>query len=505
MVYIKLTEEEKNRRKQERKEKRDLIKNEKKEEKINKKYISRDEQQLKREKELLKNKLDNDTIILTYKIKLKPQLNKKNDNYWFNFLMKIKKYLKVSKKIINYLLTLPVDKRKFITTDDDIVKNLRYFKVTQKYYDWKNKTNKIIKKKDKLSTAIISQSIRKYGRNEKLKKINNMTLIINTNPQKVKIKNKDDDVKIYDHSSILYDEKTNTLNIKPLDLILKWKPPSDVILKKINQVEINEKYCYVCITAKKIKDDTKYNNIIGFDFNLKPTLVCSSTGKFMGANIVDERKKFKAMRTRWQKQRKLWKVKEMGDKEYRVMNDRNHKLSNQMLKYAKIQKANISVENLIGIRNQSLRPGLFKYFLNSWQFYTLRMFLTYKAEYKYGDMRVVAINPAYTSQECSNCGERNKTMTKDYHCHSCNLKEHRDINAAINIAKRGEDRINILKKIERKYKFIKLVEKLNPNINPKIKKTGYEYTKLTIKKKIFLVMLESILATERFPQFQHLG
>jgi transposase len=90
---------------------------------------------------------------------------------------------------------------------------------------------------------------------------------------------------------------------------------------------------------------------------------------------------------------------------------------------------------------QKQKSGNFKYFLNSWQFYTLRMFITYKAEYKYQSMQVVAINPAYTSQNCSRCHSRNKTMTKDYKCSNCNLKEHRDINAAKNIAQRGRNRI----------------------------------------------------------------
>ena len=85
-------------------------------------------------------------------------------------------------------------------------------------------------------------------------------------------------------------------------------------------------------------------------------------------------------------------------------------------------------------------------------------------------MQIVAIDPRYTSQECSKCGKRNKTKTKEYHCKECKLKEHRDINAAINIAKRGIDRIlqikieehkYKLKKIEKKYKNIKELKKNN--------------------------------------------
>ncbi len=37
------------------------------------------------------------------------------------------------------------------------------------------------------------------------------------------------------------------------------------------------------------------------------------------------------MRSRWQKQGKLWKVKEMGNKEQRVMNEKNHKLAREIM------------------------------------------------------------------------------------------------------------------------------------------------------------------------------
>lgn len=65
-----------------------------------------------------------------------------------------------------------------------------------------------------------------------------------------------------------------------------------------------------------------------------------------------------------------------------------------------------------------------------------RMFLTLLA-YKAADAgkRVVKINPAYTSQNCSRCGNRHKVKLSDrvYHCPSCGLQLNRDINAARNI------------------------------------------------------------------------
>jgi putative transposase len=53
--------------------------------------------------------------------------------------------------------------------------------------------------------------------------------------------------------------------------------------------------------------------------------------------------------------------------------------------------------------------------------------------------RVVAVQPQYTSQECSDCGERvPKSLSLRTHvCYSCGLVMDRDENAARNIQARG--------------------------------------------------------------------
>jgi putative transposase len=48
--------------------------------------------------------------------------------------------------------------------------------------------------------------------------------------------------------------------------------------------------------------------------------------------------------------------------------------------------------------------------------------------------RVVGVNPAYTSQVCSACGNVQKVpIGKPYACGACGLVMHRDVNAALNI------------------------------------------------------------------------
>ena len=52
---------------------------------------------------------------------------------------------------------------------------------------------------------------------------------------------------------------------------------------------------------------------------------------------------------------------------------------------------------------------------------------------------VVKVNPAYTSQDCSQCGSRvRKSLAiREHRCINCGFVAHRDHNAAINIQKRG--------------------------------------------------------------------
>jgi tRNA(Ile2) C34 agmatinyltransferase TiaS len=54
--------------------------------------------------------------------------------------------------------------------------------------------------------------------------------------------------------------------------------------------------------------------------------------------------------------------------------------------------------------------------------------------------RVVAVNPAYTSQRCNRCGhteKANRPKQDTFRCQSCGHTEHADLNAARNILEAG--------------------------------------------------------------------
>ena len=72
----------------------------------------------------------------------------------------------------------------------------------------------------------------------------------------------------------------------------------------------------------------------------------------------------------------------------------------------------------------------------SWSMF--RSMLEYKCQW-YGS-ELVVVNPAYTSQTCSNCGAIKSDLTlkdRTYKC-ECGLEIDRDLNAAINIKNRAK-------------------------------------------------------------------
>jgi putative transposase len=60
----------------------------------------------------------------------------------------------------------------------------------------------------------------------------------------------------------------------------------------------------------------------------------------------------------------------------------------------------------------------------------------------------VAVNPAYTSQDCSGCGHRQVMLLSEriYRCPCCHLELDRDLNAALNILRLGLQALGLVPK-----------------------------------------------------------
>ena len=136
--------------------------------------------------------------------------------------------------------------------------------------------------------------------------------------------------------------------------------------------------------------------------------------------------------------------KRLSGKEKRFQSHVNHVISYQLVQIALTQKQVIALEDLTGIRertNELPRTKTERRRSNSWSFYQLRFFLSYKC-IKFG-VKLVLVNPAYTSRTCHNCLHIHPEPSKSYRsgksfrCGHCGWSGDADLNGAINISALG--------------------------------------------------------------------
>ena len=136
------------------------------------------------------------------------------------------------------------------------------------------------------------------------------------------------------------------------------------------------------------------------------------------------KRKFRSVRKKLGENKKLNAIRQLDDKEQRWMQDQDHKVSREIIDFA--TDNNISVirlEQLTNIR-QTARTSRKTRKIYTWSFYRLAQFIEYKANLV--GIKVEYVNPAYTSQTCPKCSEKNKAPDRKYKCR-CGFEKHRDI------------------------------------------------------------------------------
>jgi IS605 OrfB family transposase len=117
----------------------------------------------------------------------------------------------------------------------------------------------------------------------------------------------------------------------------------------------------------------------------------------------------------------------------------NHGIAKRLVQLAKDTKAVLVLEDLTHIRDRVTVRKRQRSRQHNWSFGQLRSFITYKAQ-RVG-IPVVCVGPRHTSQTCSKCGfvdKRNRRNQADFSCLRCGYEPHADLNAARNLATRGE-------------------------------------------------------------------
>ncbi len=132
--------------------------------------------------------------------------------------------------------------------------------------------------------------------------------------------------------------------------------------------------------------------------------------------------------------------KRLSGKEKRFQKQINHEISRQLVNNAVASNRAIALEDLTGIRertNQLPRGKQERRKSNSWSFYMLRQFLTYKCVL--AGVPLYLVDPRYTSKSCWKCGHIGKRNGKKFTCVNpdCRNKCDPDYQGARNISALG--------------------------------------------------------------------
>ena len=181
---------------------------------------------------------------------------------------------------------------------------------------------------------------------------------------------------------------------------------------------------------------------VGVDLGIVEIATTSTGQRHAGRELNRYRKRQNRLRAKLQrKNTKSTKrvLKRLRRRETRRAKDVNHTISKSIVERAERTGHGIALEDLKGIRGRVRQAKKNRSTLHSWSFAQLRDFLTYKA--RRAGVPVVVVDPAYSSQSCSECdhtSRRNRPSRAVFACTSCGVVLHADINASRNLARRGE-------------------------------------------------------------------
>jgi putative transposase len=192
-------------------------------------------------------------------------------------------------------------------------------------------------------------------------------------------------------------------------------------------------------TVPTIKPDFKTDNIVGIDVGLIDFIVTSDNDRISAPKFLRKaERKLKSAQRRVSRRKKgsnrrKKAIKQLGRQHKKVADTRKDF-------HFKAAKTLLDKYDVVAVEKLNIK-GLAKTWLAKsindagWgQFISI---LSNKAEN--AGLKVIAVNPNGTSQECSNCGHKvKKPLSQRMHnCPVCHTSLCRDLNAAINIKNRG--------------------------------------------------------------------
>ena len=201
------------------------------------------------------------------------------------------------------------------------------------------------------------------------------------------------------------------------------------------------------VFEKEVEDVSQnYDNVLGIDRGIVNIATLSDGTVYSGEHVLQVKQRYAILRSQLQSKgsRSARRhLRTLSMKENRFVTDVNHCISKNIVSRCN-PGTTIVLEKLKGIRENSKKMiKSEKTKINSWSFYQLEQFLTYKALAK--GCRIEYVDARYTSQKCSKCGyiyRGNRTTQAHFKCKKCGYECNADVNAAINIANNFRASVN---------------------------------------------------------------
>ena len=205
------------------------------------------------------------------------------------------------------------------------------------------------------------------------------------------------------------------------------------------------KHWFMHIAVTKTIDDItmKPKSVVGIDRGLRQLMTTydqkGNTVFYSGKQISHKRRNYSRLRKELQsKNTKSAKrrLKQIGERESRWMNDVNHCLSKTLVNHYG-EHTLFVLEDLMNVTFDTVhnRKKENRYEHHSWSFYDLEQKLVYKA--LSNNSQVITVSAHYTSQRCPKCGyidKDNRDKTKhEFCCKQCSYTSNDDRTAAMNI------------------------------------------------------------------------
>jgi putative transposase len=176
--------------------------------------------------------------------------------------------------------------------------------------------------------------------------------------------------------------------------------------------------------------------VMGVDVG-ENNLAATSLGKVFGGECLrEQRDRYLARRRRLQSngsQSARQALRLASGKEMRRVKHVNHETSKAIVAQAlSAGVAKIRMEDLTHIRDRIKAGRRMRARLHRWAFRQLQQFVEYKAQAV--GIAVEYVDPAYTSQRCSDCRGFGARVRHRFVCEQCGLRAHADLNASRNLA-----------------------------------------------------------------------